>query len=1082
MAAHARARDAVAALGFDLGDTRRWTADAGGAPPPAGEPDTLECHVFLPPGTPPAAAAAALSEWRAWCARVVPRFVWSSDALALRLVPPGSLRARRAGLAADDARPLLHGKLHYGDAQGDEWWATWLLCRLSRAHPGTVVHVCDADGDFLAIEAADALPRWFTPATGAHRTFFHGGRVHLVPLPAPAGGSGGGGGGGGGLAAVPSLAVGAAYVHAHPRHSLAPARVQRAVSARLATFPGAAAESVHVAACVLPVGAARVLQADPALVAPAVAAFYSRDPSDVQRAARMRAFPPHAGFVRMSVPLSRVLVAQLLMQRYHPPAAMGKAGGGGGDGASPAPPLLAAADLPRPGGPGHRQWDLGLKLSAGLEMLLWQQQGGGWRLLPPELLGAAAPPAAIPAAAAAGGAGGGGDDDFTRYLAALTRRGYFEGCRHPADKQRKTERARGYWASARASASGDALPPALGGGDGTPSSVAAADAAALEDAAEELVAPPVGVARPEAPTVRVARALLACTGAGASTASSAADAAAWPPACDVDDSLSWMDEGADEDGTHGDDGAALAAETRRLTALSQALLRQLGLDDEPTDDEEPELGAAAAAVDGARHDSVDGARGGHARRRPGADASGRDGGGHGGGEDAVDLDDDAEGGSSRGGEDDDDDDDDGDDDDDVDDDGSEPLAGPDDGDDEMRQLNELVSTLGGFFKGSSGLDGVVQPRPEAAAAAAPATAAAPFGAGLARSSLAGAFAARAATGRGDSPVGAVGGGGASRPAPPATAVAAAARAPPPLSVAALEALLAAHNEEALRDTPPAPCVGAAETGGDGSARAAWPESPFAAAAAARSSAVLPWWDPRHGSVVFEAGDGDDGGSDTDSWSDDEGRDVDDDEEEDEEDAARVSSEGTDDGAAHNSGEAARRRAGIGVGSTSGAARGSSSGGGGGASEQPREEEDDDDRDEEEEEPEPSMAEVMAAMDEALALEGSGSLGASFARVAGAAAAAAAAVEGGDDRGTGGGTAHPGGAARRARDSSLLHAAPLSDADVRFNLVTSLMQSVGGQAGVSGPASNLLGHLGLPVPRPWWQEGAREGPAAPSGGS
>jgi hypothetical protein len=117
---------------------------------------------------------------------------------------------------------------------------------------------------------------------------------------------------------------------------------------------------------------------------------------------------------------------------------------------------------------------------------------------------------------------------------------------------------------------------------------------------------------------------------------------------------------------------------------------------------------------------------------------------------------------------------------------------------------------------------------------------------------------------------------------------------------------------------------------------------------------------------------------------------------------------------------------------------------------------------------------MAAMDEALALEGSGSLGASFATVAGAAAEG-----GGDgDRAGGGTAAHPASAAGRPRDSSLLRTAPLSDADVRFNLVTSLMQSVGGQAGGSGPASNLLGQLGLQVPRPWWQEGAREGAPGP----
>lgn len=58
---------------------------------------------------------------------------------------------------------------------------------------------------------------------------------------------------------------------------------------------------------------------------------------------------------------------------------------------------------------------------------------------------------------------------------------------------------------------------------------------------------------------------------------------------------------------------------------------------------------------------------------------------------------------------------------------------------------------------------------------------------------------------------------------------------------------------------------------------------------------------------------------------------------------------------------------------------------------------------------------------------------------------------------------------------------LSDADVGHNLVSSLGTSVGGQLGGPGPASNLLGYLGLPVPHAWW---AAKGdtPGDPSGGA
>ncbi len=68
--------------------------------------------------------------------------------------------------------------------------------------------------------------------------------------------------------------------------------MQAALDARLGAYPGRAAQNRHLARATLPAAAAVVLASEPALAAPAVAAFYERDAQDMSTAARQRRFPP----------------------------------------------------------------------------------------------------------------------------------------------------------------------------------------------------------------------------------------------------------------------------------------------------------------------------------------------------------------------------------------------------------------------------------------------------------------------------------------------------------------------------------------------------------------------------------------------------------------------------------------------------------------------------------------------------------------------------------------------------------------------------------------------------------------------
>lgn len=102
---------------------------------------------------------------------------------------------------------ILFGSVLYGDYLEDEWFVTWLLFQLSsgvadsfkcpmdkrcscgQGHEGylsplssldLLLHVTDADGDFLLIEAADALPSWMQPNNTENRVFIRSGQLYAI--------------------------------------------------------------------------------------------------------------------------------------------------------------------------------------------------------------------------------------------------------------------------------------------------------------------------------------------------------------------------------------------------------------------------------------------------------------------------------------------------------------------------------------------------------------------------------------------------------------------------------------------------------------------------------------------------------------------------------------------------------------------------------------------------------------------------------------------------------------------------------------------------------------------------------------
>jgi hypothetical protein len=75
----------------------------------------------------------------------------------------------------------LSGVIKYGDNIEDEWFLVYILFQISQQFPHVCIQVQDNDGEFLLIEAADALPSWLTPENADHRLWICQGNLYIIP-------------------------------------------------------------------------------------------------------------------------------------------------------------------------------------------------------------------------------------------------------------------------------------------------------------------------------------------------------------------------------------------------------------------------------------------------------------------------------------------------------------------------------------------------------------------------------------------------------------------------------------------------------------------------------------------------------------------------------------------------------------------------------------------------------------------------------------------------------------------------------------------------------------------------------------
>uniref|UniRef100_A0A669F3F8 Ecdysoneless homolog (Drosophila) n=1 Tax=Oreochromis niloticus TaxID=8128 RepID=A0A669F3F8_ORENI len=211
------------------------------------------------------------------------------------------------------------------------------------AHIGGIIYVFDNDGEFLLIEAADYLPKWLNPDTSENRVFLYKGELHILPCPSKSTSVGFS------KDVVPSVAQALELLYTHPEVCRASSKISLALKKRLEGYPGKIKSGLHRAHCFIPAGIATVLAQRPDLIAPAVSAFYLRDPVDLQACRTFKTFPPDTRVLTL-VTFTRCLYAQLQQQQFTPDRRSG-------------------FTLPSRSHSQYKAHELGMKLAHGFEIL-----------------------------------------------------------------------------------------------------------------------------------------------------------------------------------------------------------------------------------------------------------------------------------------------------------------------------------------------------------------------------------------------------------------------------------------------------------------------------------------------------------------------------------------------------------------------------------------------------------------------------------------------------------------------------------------------------------------------------------------
>ncbi|KAG6817605.1 hypothetical protein H0H87_006233 [Tephrocybe sp. NHM501043] len=331
--------------------------------PPTIAEDTLQYTLHLPKDLSDKAAATTFATCiRTYVDTLLPEIIWHRDAFELKVV---------ADPNPDNNGWMLEGRMRVGDCVDDEWCIVWLLREVS-AKWDLVISVFDSDGEFLLIEAAEALPSWVKPSNSENRVCppFAFSVEGFVYISKPSIGLD---------LQLPRQLPGTnededrdnitvedddEYISAQDAIKLvrdpsvptfAPKSVEAIVWRRISGYPAAAQSHVHKTMAYVPTDIALTLVKSPTLIQKAVEAFYTRDAIQLRAAHRMNRFSPRET-VLATIKMTRTAYAQLVGQKFYPPKVFGH---------------WSEAE-------GTQEWrwrDVGMKIAVGFEMLYHESKG-----------------------------------------------------------------------------------------------------------------------------------------------------------------------------------------------------------------------------------------------------------------------------------------------------------------------------------------------------------------------------------------------------------------------------------------------------------------------------------------------------------------------------------------------------------------------------------------------------------------------------------------------------------------------------------------------------------------------------------
>ncbi|KAI1496022.1 SGT1-domain-containing protein [Biscogniauxia marginata] len=271
------------------------------------------------------------------CSRIASEYIWQRDSFQLQV-------------KRDNDLVYLHGTTDYGDSVEDEWLIVYLLRELAKSFPSLWVRVFDSDGEFLLVEAANVLPKWLSPEIDSNRVWIHQGNLQVLPLSASSG-------------EKRPLSLGEAVRHIKSRSDslLHSTFIEAEAFYRLEKYPAQITDSIHHSVVTIPRKLAYLLHEQPTAIAPAVEAFYLRDPIAMKPLASLSGnlnFPPN-DLVTISVKFTKVLFAQLKSQRFGTPPIWGN--------------IVESAEEQDGNAEGSQKTiprlEMGMKVTSGFEML-----------------------------------------------------------------------------------------------------------------------------------------------------------------------------------------------------------------------------------------------------------------------------------------------------------------------------------------------------------------------------------------------------------------------------------------------------------------------------------------------------------------------------------------------------------------------------------------------------------------------------------------------------------------------------------------------------------------------------------------